>query len=105
MCSVQHTGRPIQFITHIVDPDILRHEALEQILTADPAVLVLDINLPGRRGDDLASAVRAKLGRDVPVLFITGNNDFDPPKWARTDFLRKPFELEDLNRKVRGLAT
>ncbi len=80
-------------------------EALEQILTVDPTVLVLDINLPGRRGDDLASAVRAELGRDVPVLFITGNNDFDPPKWQRTDFLRKPFELEDLNRKVRGLAT
>lgn len=80
-------------------------EALKQILDADPTVLVLDINLPGRRGDDLASAVRAELGRDVPVLFITGNNDFDPPKWPRTDFLRKPFELEDLNRKVRGLAT
>ena len=79
-------------------------QAFQEILEVDPAVLVVDINLPGRRGDDLASSVRTELGRELPVLFITGNNDFDPPRWPHTDFLRKPFELEDLNRKVRGLA-
>ena len=80
-------------------------EALEQITNADPTVLVLDINLPGRRGDELAAEARRRLGREVPVLFITGNNDFDPPDWAGIGFLRKPFELEDLNRKVRELAS
>jgi len=70
----------------------------------EPDVLVLDVNLPGMRGDLVATAVRDRLDRAVPVVFITGNADFQPPAWHGVHLLRKPFELHELIDRVFELA-
>ena len=71
-------------------------EALEAEKDWDATILVLDVNLPGATGDTVAEAVRGRRGRDVPVIFITGNNDFEIPEWPSVELLRKPFGLADL---------
>ena len=65
-----------------------------------PDLVVLDVNLPGRRGDEVAMDLRKRLGVEVPVLFVTGNNDFEVPDWRNVDLVRKPFELTDFTRRV-----
>lgn len=65
-----------------------------------PDLIVLDVNLPVRRGDEIGDLIRAELGLDVPILFVTGNNDFEMPEWPQVDLIRKPFELVDFTRRV-----
>lgn len=74
--------------------------ALARPLDAAPHALVVDVNLPGRRGDEVAGALRGRIGADVPVLFITGNEEFHPPPWPRIALLRKPFELHELGERI-----
>ena len=61
-----------------------------------PTVLVLDVNLPGETGDVIAARIREERGDDVPVVFITGNNEFEAPDWESVKLLRKPFGLDEL---------
>ncbi len=81
-------------------------EALEVEVDWNATILVLDVNLPGATGDKVAEAIRARRGRDVPVIFITGNNEFEVPEWPAVELLRKPFGLADLmdliDRGMRG---
>jgi PAS domain S-box-containing protein len=78
--------------------------ALEALNDFQPDLLVLDVNLPGMRGDLIATAVRERLDRAIPVVFITGNADFQPPAWRDVHLLRKPFELHELIERVFDLA-
>ena len=70
------------------------------------SILVLDVNLPGATGDKIAASIRNRRAQDVPVVFITGNNDFEVPGWPAVELLRKPFGLADLmaaiDRHTRG---
>lgn len=74
--------------------------ALARPVEVAPQALVVDVNLPGRRGDEVAAAMRDRIGTDVPVLFITGNADFQAPAWPRVTLLRKPFELHELAERI-----
>ena len=42
---------------------------VDQILEAEPDLVLLDWNLPGENGDWVLSKVRARSSDDVPVLF------------------------------------
>jgi CheY-like chemotaxis protein len=79
-------------------------EALEASEDWQPTILVLDVNLPGATGDTIAESIRARQKQDVPVIFITGNNDFEIPEWPAVELLRKPFGLADLMESIDRLA-
>ena len=76
--------------------------AMATITEFTPDILVVDVNLPGVRGDQVAQQLRERIGRQVPVLFITGNNDFELPDWPSVRLIRKPFELPDFTELVLG---
>ena len=61
--------------------------------------LVLDVNLPGLSGLDLQQEL-AKLGVQIPIIFITGHGDIPMTvramKAGAVEFLTKPFRDEDL---------
>ena len=68
-------------------------------------LVILDIGLPGASGLELARLLRRT--SDLPVLFISGSNT---PKIAvlalrsgGDDFLRKPFDVEELLERVYSL--
>src|SRR5882724_7307083 len=47
-------------------------EALHHLLTEDYAVILLDVNMPGMDGYEMASYVRArKRTRHIPIVFLT----------------------------------
>ena len=62
----------------------------------EPTVLVMDVNLPGETGDAVAHRIRTRRGEATPVVFITGNNEFEAPDWNGVRLLRKPFGLDEL---------
>ena len=104
---------------YVVDDDISVRRGLERLLRsaghrvvtfasarefldrrdiASPSCLVLDIRMPGQNGLDLHESLAAD-GRDMPVVFITGNGDI--PMAGAVDFLAKPFDDKELLDAVR----
>lgn len=83
-------------------------EAQELLRERTPDLILLDVQLPGRSGNDLLAEIRAdERMRLLPVVMLTGA----PNREARlkaihagvTDFIAKPFSSEELLARVRAL--
>ncbi len=78
-------------------------EALDHIRTKGlPHIALIDLSLPSMHGFELAS--KLKQMADVPIIFVTSNNDTDTivqglKKYAE-DFIVKPFQLRELEARV-----
>jgi len=66
---------------------------------SDFSCVVLDVRMPGLDGLALQEKI-AELGRDIPIIFITGHGDVPlavrAMKAGAIDFLNKPFDDTDL---------
>ena len=78
-------------------------KALDAIGTNAYDMLLLDVNVPNIDGFEILSYLR-EIGNTTPAIYITslaGINDlkkgFD---LGADDYLRKPFELEELNARI-----
>ncbi len=81
---------------------------LQQSIEIFPAVLVLDVRMPGMSGVDLQEKMKA-LGRNTPIIFISGESESDEiiraMKGRPIEFLWKPFQIQALIDAIdRGLA-
>ena len=78
-------------------------EALELIATYEPHCVMLDIDMPGIDGRELANRLRAIYGDAIVLIAVTGWGDADDRlsmAFARFDhYLRKPYTPAQL-RKV-----
>ena len=82
-----------------------QHEALRAMLADPPALVVLDVNMPGLDGWEVCDILRRQSHtRDVPVLFLTGRADLRDQITAMqvggSDYVTKPFRPEELRAKV-----
>ena len=81
---------------------------LRQSLDISPAVLVLDVRMPGMSGIELQQQLQA-MGRLTPVIFISGESHsveiIQAMKGAPIEFLWKPFPIQALIDAIdRGLT-
>ncbi|MCP1676702.1 DNA-binding NtrC family response regulator [Natronocella acetinitrilica] len=72
-------------------------------------VFISDIRLPDETGDNLFRRLQRALGTSLPpVIFITGYGSIETAvtllKAGAADYVVKPFDLDELVRKVRELA-
>jgi DNA-binding NtrC family response regulator len=71
-----------------------------------PDLLLCDIRLPDRSGEEMFLPLRARLS-DTPVLFMTAYADIDQAvrlvRAGADDFLTKPFEVADLLSRIEAL--
>jgi two-component system, OmpR family, response regulator len=81
-------------------------EALRVAADIDPALILLDVNLPDLDGFEVCRRLRQD-GADVPVIFLTAR---DAPADVRTGFTRggddyvtKPFSLEELDCRIQAV--
>lgn len=81
---------------HVVDAVADATGVREVGLAARPDLMVMDIDLPGGRGNELAEEIRAHWQAEIPVVYITGNSSFNVGDDETTALLRKPFDLEHL---------
>lgn len=84
--------------------------ALERLRTCAPALVVLDISLPGMGGLDLLRAVRrgdVPDIRDVPIIVLSGHSGEADRilglDLGADDYLVKPFSPRELAARVRSL--
>jgi CheY-like chemotaxis protein len=78
-------------------------ETISAAETTHPALVVLDVNMPGGTVHETLSALRQQ-SPDLPVLILSGEAH-PPAEFLGThgDFARKPIELDDLLSRVHGL--
>ncbi|MEM9433048.1 MAG: response regulator transcription factor [Pseudomonadota bacterium] len=83
-------------------------EAADQFLKEDPSdLIILDINLPGRDGLSLLKDLRAR--NDMrPVILLTARAETEDRviglDAGADDYLIKPFEMAELEARVRALS-
>jgi CheY-like chemotaxis protein/anti-sigma regulatory factor (Ser/Thr protein kinase) len=77
-----------------------KDEALEHVASAAPDVIVSDYHLRGlETGADVVAAVRVRLERNVPAIFVTGDTSKianSPAKLGNATLLSKPTKVEEL---------
>ena len=83
-------------------------EALASILRERPALVLLDVMMPGKTGFDVCQAVRADdtLAATKIVLLTAKGRDTDVAKGmalGATDYMTKPFSTKELAARVRQL--
>jgi DNA-binding response OmpR family regulator len=80
--------------------------ALASVSARPPALIVLDVMLPGIDGFEVCARLR-KEGSEVPVLFLTARTESDDRvrglEAGGDDYLGKPFDLRELILRVRAL--
>ena len=80
--------------------------ALDSELYCRPDLVVLDLRLTRGGPDSVLESLRLREMADVPILLLSAANDL--PERARelgvTQYLAKPFELEEFLVVVRGMV-
>ncbi|MFQ3537042.1 MAG: response regulator transcription factor [Aggregatilineales bacterium] len=84
------------------------HEAMQKIKVRRPDLLILDINMPGMDGLTLCKQLRADSRYiDLLILFLTAHAQTEDViaglDAGGDDYVTKPFELTELNARVRAL--
>lgn len=80
-------------------------EALAKLDEVQPALVLLDVMMPGMDGWEVARVVKNHPGfRDTRVIMLTARSDFaDKQEGLRAgadDYIVKPIRLDDLGRRV-----
>jgi signal transduction histidine kinase len=101
----------LERILHPLDIDVIKAssggEALRAALNNDFALAILDVQMPGMDGYELADLLRSDSAtRDVPIIFLSAVHSTDPDVFrgyasGAVDFITKPFNPEILLSKVR----
>lgn len=85
------------------------HEALQKIQTLHPALVLLDLNIPGLSGQELITAVRRLPdGNAIRLLAMSGVQRGEETaqvlvNLGADDFISKSFKPRDLQERVRHL--
>jgi len=81
-------------------------QALQRALQSEPALILMDVEMPGLSGFDTCRRLRTVLRKRVPILFVTSRHE---PSYVRAGFeagadgyLVKPVRAIELLTKVRN---
>jgi DNA-binding NarL/FixJ family response regulator len=85
-------------------------EALELARRRRPALVVLDVRLPGVSGYEICRGLREEFGEELPVLFVSGDRTESLDRavgllLGGDDYVVKPFDPDELLARVRRLIS
>jgi DNA-binding NarL/FixJ family response regulator len=83
-------------------------DALRLVRLERPCLVILDVQLPGVSGYEVCHELRQNLGRDLPIVMLSGKRIESLDRVAglligADDYLAKPFVIDELLARVRGL--
>ncbi len=84
-------------------------EALRLARSERPALVLLDVMMPGMSGWEVCRAIREEEGlRSAKVIMLTGIgerlNEMTSPLYGADAYLDKPFDLDDLSDRIEDLV-
>jgi DNA-binding NarL/FixJ family response regulator len=84
------------------------HEALDVARTIRPALVILDVDLPGVTGYEVCRELRDSFGEATAIMFISGSRGEALDRVAglligADDYLGKPFDPDELIGRARSL--
>lgn len=82
-------------------------EAVELSRETLPDIILMDINMPGLRGDMAALRIRGNVQtKHIPIIMLTGVDDVQEKILASqtgaVDYLTKPYNPKELAEKIRS---
>jgi DNA-binding NarL/FixJ family response regulator len=83
-------------------------EALALAAQETPAMVLLDVNLPGTSGYAVCNELRQRLGHQLPIVFVSGDRTEPFDRVAglligADDYIAKPFDPDELVARVRRM--
>ncbi|RLA68432.1 MAG: DNA-binding response regulator [Epsilonproteobacteria bacterium] len=82
-------------------------KALDSVGSASYDLLLLDVNVPNIDGFEILSYLR-EIGNTTPAIYITSLASINDLKkgfdLGADDYLKKPFELEELNARIKHIV-
>lgn len=80
-------------------------EAQRYLAEREWALVLLDLMLPGKRGEELLTEISDK--HAYPVIVISAQNDREPKisalKTGADDYITKPFDLEEVSARIESV--
>lgn len=110
--SIDDSPTVLQCIDDFLDRDYFQtfsvqdaYEALDKIITVQPHMILMDVEMPNIDGNSLCRIVRGNQAfKSTPIIMVAGNSNLvDRAKakfFGATDYLTKPFTQESLNQMV-----
>jgi DNA-binding response OmpR family regulator len=90
---------------YLVDVAFDGSEALSYLRSGEYDLIILDLNLPGVSGIDVARTFRTRGGK-APIIMLTGNRTIDDKELGfdagADDYLTKPFNMRELSMRVKA---
>lgn len=82
-------------------------EALSFVKRNEPDLIILDVMLPKTNGYQICRELkRNPETRNIPVVMLSAKSQQSDQFWGKevgaTDYITKPFEMEELMEKIRG---
>ena len=100
-------SRSLRSTGYAIDQVSDGHDADTALVGHDYDLLILDLGLPRLSGLDVLKRLRAR-GADLPVLILTAADSIEQRvrglDLGADDFMAKPFELAELEARVRALV-
>lgn len=97
---LEHSGYDVDFAADGVT-------GLHLAVTEDFDAIILDLMLPGLDGLDICRKLRTDAGKTTPILMLTARDTLEDKvaglDAGADDYLVKPFELEELNARLRAM--
>ncbi|MGN6466805.1 MAG: response regulator [Rhizobiaceae bacterium] len=98
-------ARTLRQAHYVVDVVHDGEDAEHALAFGEHALVILDLSLPRRGGLDVLKGLRAA-GNSVPVIVLTANASLDGRvrglDAGADDYLAKPFEVEELEARIRA---
>ena len=103
--NIQVVGQLLARAGYEVVPALNGEEGLQRAQAATPDLVLLDMRMPGMSGFDVLKALKDNpKTRDVPVIFLTADDDRDTLSRAfaegAVDYITKPFVAKELLGRV-----
>ncbi|MEP6897807.1 MAG: response regulator [Rhodanobacter sp.] len=85
------------------------HRAIELARSEQPALIFLDVVMPGMNGFTVLRKLRHDpLARDIPIIMISGNQQateqFYVQRYGADDFMKKPFGRDEICQRIGQLV-
>jgi DNA-binding response OmpR family regulator len=77
--------------------------ALEAIAAQPPAIVVLDVTMPGLSGVEVVRRLREE-GRTLPVCMLSARDEVDDLAAGADDYVVKPFSVTELAARLHALV-